>query len=70
LLLSQEGTSLGFASIASFKLSIELRDSLRKVETGIPVEVKWNDDFNKYQIVRVMPDNTPITTNSFFYHKK
>jgi hypothetical protein len=35
---------------------------------GVPVEVKWNDTFKKYQIVRVLPAGTPITTQSFFHH--
>ena len=64
-LLSQENDSIGFASIPSLEISIELR----KI-TGIPVEVKWKEEFNKYQIIRIMPENTPITTTSFFHHKK
>ena len=64
LLLAQEGTNLGFASISSFELSLELRKM-----ADVPVEVKWNEEFNKYQILRIMPDKTPITTSSFFYHK-
>jgi hypothetical protein len=36
---------------------------------GIAVEVKWNDSFNKYQVLRIMPEGTPVTTASFFYHK-
>ena len=35
---------------------------------GAPVEVKWNDTFKKYQIIRVLPTGTPITTQSFFHH--
>ena len=64
-LFAQEGINLGFASIPSLELSLELRKT-----TGVPVEVKWNDTFNKYQIMRIMPNETPITTASFFYHKK
>lgn len=64
-LYAQEGVNLGFASIPSLELSLELRKT-----TGVPVEVKWNDTFNKYQIMRIMPNETPITTASFFYHKK
>ena len=63
--LTQEDVNLGFASIHSLELSIELRKTTR-----VPVEVKWNDNFNKYQILRIMPIETPITTASFFYHKK
>ena len=68
-LISQEGDSLGVASILTLNLSLEIRKIMTNVKTGIPVEVKWNDNFNKYQVVRIMPDDTPITTASFFYHK-
>jgi hypothetical protein len=68
-LLSQEGVDLGVASVPSLSLSTELRKVIETKPAGIPVEVKWNENFNKYQIVRIMPDGTPITTASFFYHK-
>jgi hypothetical protein len=68
-LYSQEGVSLGVASISTLNLSLEIRKVMTDKTKGIPVEVKWNDNFNKYQVVRIMPDETPITTASFFYHK-
>ena len=39
------------------------------VDEGVPVEVEWNERFSKYQVVRVLPADTPLTTSSFFYHK-
>jgi hypothetical protein len=68
-LFSQESVSLGVASISTLNLSLEIRKVMTNNTSGIPVEVKWNDNFNKYQVVRIMPDETPITTASFFYHK-
>ena len=68
-LFSQEGDSLGVASISTLDMSLELRNLISDKTGGVPVEVVWNDNFNKYQIVRVMPEGTPITTASFFYHK-
>jgi hypothetical protein len=68
-LYSQEGVSLGVASISTLHLSLEIRKVMTDKIQGIPVEVKWNENFNKYQVVRIMPDETPITTASFFYHK-
>jgi len=68
-LLSQEGSNLGIASIPSLSLSLELRKKNNEKSDGFPVEVKWNPDFNKYQILRILPHETPITTQSFFYHK-
>ena len=87
-LLSQEGNSLGMASIPTLQVSLELRGlfsdktngmegprsvengaacSVRRTE-GIPVEVEWNDAFQKYQVVRILPQETPITTEAFFHH--
>jgi len=63
-LLSQENETIGFASIPSLEMSLELR----KIES-VPVEIIWKEEFNKYQITRIMPQNTPISTISFFHHK-
>lgn len=68
-LFSQEGISLGVASISTLNLSLEIRKVMNNSVEGIPVEVKWNENFNKYQVLRIMPSETPITTASFFYHK-
>ncbi len=65
-LLSQEGNTIGIASIATLELSLQLRNIFNQKNNGIPVEVKWNESFDKYQIVRIMPEETPITTLSFF----
>ena len=70
-LMSQEGNSLGMASIPTLQVSLELRglfsDKTNMTE-GIPVEVEWNDAFQKYRVLRVLPRETPITTEAFFYH--
>jgi hypothetical protein len=68
-LFSQEAVNLGVASISTLDLSLQLRKVIAENKDGIPVEVKWNDNFHKYQITRIMPIDTPITTASFFYHK-
>jgi len=65
-LLSQEGTVLGVASINSLALSMKLREI---AASGVPVEVQWNERFSKYQVVRILPADTPVTTASFFHHK-
>jgi len=67
-LTAQEGESLGMASIPTLQMSQELRKLFSGKVVGLPVEVEWNDNFRKYQIVRVMPESNPITTASFFHH--
>lgn len=73
LLHSQEGEIIGLASLPSLELSSSLRSIFSpqrqgQEQDGVPVEVKWNDAFKKYQIVRILPSGTPITTHSFFHH--
>jgi len=79
LLFSQEGTTIGIAAITSLAMSMQLRTSTANVMTvkgtdvmvdeGNIVEVEWNARFGKYQVVRILPADTPITTASFFNHK-
>jgi len=69
-LVSQEGTVIGFGAISSITLSQDLRKEVTKNGgSGFPVEVKWNDGFSKYEIVRILPEGTPISTNTFFHHQ-
>jgi hypothetical protein len=70
-LTSQEGDMLGFASVGSIGLSTSLRETFMGKDTeGVPVEVRWNAGFQKYQIVRILPAGTPISTTSFFPHRE
>jgi hypothetical protein len=66
MLSSQEEVQLGMGSIPTLTLSLDLRKHLAKYPDGFPVEVKWNDQFEKYEIVRILPEETPISTQSFF----
>lgn len=68
-LYSQEGVNIGIASIPNLQISMELRKIMEKEPDGFPVEVVWNESFSKYQIQKVLPQDTPISTESFFYHK-
>jgi hypothetical protein len=65
---SQEGTSLGIACISTMDISLSLRKLFSGDNKSLEAEVKWNDQFRKYQITRIMPKDTPITTASFFNH--
>jgi hypothetical protein len=68
-LSSQEGTSLGIASISTIELSQTLQKFFNdKNNTFVPVEVKWNESFKKYQIISILPTHTTISTTSFFHH--
>ena len=67
-LYSQEGTQIGIASIRSLAMSQELKNTSITATDGIPVKVEWNDEFRKYQIVAILPDDNPVSPISFFPH--
>ena len=66
LLLSQEGTQIGIPSISTIDTSIALKTAVAEYPEGVPVEVAWNEEFEKYQIVRILPQGTPYSAHSFF----
>jgi hypothetical protein len=66
---AQDGEVLGLASIRDLTMSQRLRAHFKaKPMEGLAVEVVWNNTFRKYQIMRIMPEGTPITTIGFFHH--
>lgn len=69
-LTAQDHTSIGIASIPNLRISHQLRDRFTGRTDAIRVEVTWNTAFRKYQIVRIMPDETPLTPSSFFHHPR
>uniref|UniRef100_A0A6C0K0Y7 Uncharacterized protein n=1 Tax=viral metagenome TaxID=1070528 RepID=A0A6C0K0Y7_9ZZZZ len=56
-----DNSFIGIASIATMALSQQLR-SLKEAH----VEVIWNEEFRKYQITKVLPEETPVSAASFF----
>jgi hypothetical protein len=56
-----DNSFIGIASIATMALSQQMR-SLKEAH----VEVVWNEEFRKYQITKVLSDETPISAASFF----
>lgn len=61
---ADNGKRIGIASISTMALSQEMRAI--KNTGGVKVEVKWNDDFEKYQIVKILDEKTPVSAASFF----
>lgn len=56
-----DNSFIGIASIATMALSQQLR-TLKEAH----VEVVWNEEFRKYQITKVLPEETPVSAASFF----
>jgi hypothetical protein len=67
MLYAQDGAEIGIAGIRALAVS----QAMRQIPaSGTPVEVEWDDDFNKYQIVKILPEGTPVSAMSFFPHAK
>jgi len=65
--LEAEGNKyIGIASISTMALSQEMRTKSKDATTGLKVEVKWNEEFEKYQIVKILDDRAPVSAASFF----
>lgn len=61
-LFSQESQSLGIAAVSGLELSQKLRQAGNK----FPVEVVWEIEFNKFRILRIMPEGNPIAPHNTF----
>ena len=69
MLYNGEGGEIGLAAISALKLSQELRAAFAIDATrvaGVRAEVAWNGEFEKYEITRLMPADTPVSAGSFF----
>jgi hypothetical protein len=69
VLTTSDNMLLGRASVSKLDQSIVLRNCLCKPESPayVPVEIVWNTGFNKYEIMRVLPADTPAMAYSSFY---
>jgi hypothetical protein len=62
-----DGHVIGIASIATLALSQQLRALFATASTkSVKVEVRWNDDFEKYQITKLLGQEVPVSAASFF----
>ena len=57
---------IGIASISTMALSQEMRAKSKDAVTGLKVEVKWNEEFEKYQIIKILEQGIPVSAASFF----
>jgi len=58
---ASDGKPIGIAAVSTMALSQELRSS-----ASSKVEVAWNEEFNKYQITKILPSEIPVSGPSFF----
>ena len=64
VLHSGDAAELGRASVSKLEQSKMLRAAMPE---KMPVEVVWNTNFNKYEVMRLLPDDTPAMPASSFY---
>jgi hypothetical protein len=62
-----DGSTIGIASIATMALSQQMRTLFANAATkSVKVEVRWNEDFEKYQITKLLASEVPVSAASFF----
>jgi hypothetical protein len=63
------GTQLGRASVSKLEQSKALRSAFTGAAAGaaLPAEVVWHTGFNKYEVLRILPADTPAMDASAFY---
>jgi hypothetical protein len=61
---ASDGSTIGIASISTMALSKQMRSECSA--EGLRVEVVWNDEFKKYQISKILPQEIPLSAATFF----
>jgi hypothetical protein len=67
ILESADGVNVGRASVTKLAQSQELRAKMALCPNGFPVEVAWHSEFKKYEILRLLPTDSPLTSTSSFF---
>jgi len=68
ILESSDNKSIGNACISKLQQSIEIKEAISKsINKCIIAEVAWHTGFNKYEIIRILPDDTPLSSIGAFY---
>jgi len=66
MLTAQGGEEIGIASVRSLELSKSIRTRLAGEQKSLVVEVVWCSEFEKYQVVSLLNDDTVVSPISFF----
>jgi hypothetical protein len=67
MLEAADGAAIGRACVPRLAQSQELRQKLSACPHGFPVEVAWHSDFKKYEIVKILPAGSQLTSASVFF---
>lgn len=70
MLYANDNVEIGIAGIRALSVSQAMRKAIADAPEGIPVEVAWDEDFNRYQIRNILSVETPVAAISFFPHAK
>jgi hypothetical protein len=67
ILESADGTNVGRICVTRLAQSQELRTRSAAASEGFPVEVAWHSEFKKYEVLRLLPADSPLTSTSAFF---
>jgi hypothetical protein len=68
ILESAENKNIGNACITKLQQSIDIKDAISKSDNKtINAEVAWHTGFNKYEIIRILPNDIPLSSITVFH---
>jgi hypothetical protein len=70
ILKSADGVVIGKPTVTRMAQSKELRAALGGAPDGYPVEVGWHKDFKKYEVLRILPADSPLTSAGAFFENR
>jgi hypothetical protein len=70
VLEAADGVVVGKPTVTRMAQSKELRAALAAAPDGFPVEVGWHTDFKKYEVLRILPADSPLTSAGAFFENR
>ena len=68
ILESSDNKNIGNACITKLQQSVDIKEAISKSQNKtINAEVAWHIGFNKYEIIRILPNDTPLSSMTAFY---
>ena len=68
ILESSDNKIIGNACVTKLQQSREIKEKIRATTTkSLKGEVVWHNGFNKYEIIKILPDDTPLSSSTAFF---
>lgn len=67
VLESADGATVGRLCVTRMDQSKELRQKFKEMPDGFPAEVGWHTNFKKYEIMKILPTDSPLSAADAFH---